>query len=111
MAIDRLEISLAKAEYLFSYSTEPGVGSVKQKFWQEVLGFESAESIREAILAQVALDLLEAIAPNSYGQRYQAIVIIVGPSGKFQRIRTIWIVLTGETIARFVTAVPKKVRR
>ncbi|PZO15279.1 MAG: hypothetical protein DCF25_13880 [Leptolyngbya foveolarum] len=55
------------------------------------------------------VDELEAIAPNRYGQRYQAVVIIMGPSGKSYCLRTVWIVLTGETITRFVTAVLKKI--
>lgn len=110
MAISRLEIPLSKTEYLFSHSTAPGEGGDKQKLWREVLGFESAESIRESILAQVTLDMLEVIAPNPYGQRYQAIVTITGPSGKERTLRTIWIVITGETIARLVTVIPRKSR-
>lgn len=32
MSIDRLEFSLAKAEYLFNHSTAPGEGGDKQNF-------------------------------------------------------------------------------
>jgi hypothetical protein len=45
MSIDRLEFSLAKAEYLFNHSTAPGEGGDKQKFWREILGFENPEAI------------------------------------------------------------------
>ncbi|MFM7788836.1 MAG: DUF6883 domain-containing protein, partial [Microcystis panniformis] len=41
-----------------------------------------------------------------YGDRYRAYVKIRGASGQLHRIRTVWIVLTGEDVARFVTAVP-----
>lgn len=58
MRIDRLEIPLAKAEYLFSHSTAPGEGGDKQKFWREILGFDSAEAVREEILAQVILQII-----------------------------------------------------
>ncbi|MEO1394799.1 MAG: DUF6883 domain-containing protein [Cyanobacteria bacterium J06634_5] len=108
MTVERLDIPIAKAEYLFNKEGEPGKGGDKKKFWRVILGFESPKAICEAILAQAAPSQLEAIEPNAYGQRYQAIISITGPSGNVRRIRTIWIVLTGETTARFVTAVPRR---
>jgi hypothetical protein len=111
LAIDHLEFPLAKAEYLFKHSTAPGEGGDKQKFWRTILGFDNPEAIREAILAQVALDQLEPTAPNQYGERYQSLILIQGPSGVIWRIKTIWIVLTGEDIVRFVTAVPERFGR
>lgn len=111
MNIDRLEFSLAKAEYLFNHSTAPGEGGDKQKFWHEVLGFSNPEAIREALLANVSVDLLEPKEPNDYGERYQATVLIEGPSGVAWRVRTGWIVLTGEDVARFITAVPERFGR
>jgi len=111
MSIERLEFSLAKAEYLFNHSTAPGAGGDKQKFWHKVLGFENPEAIREAILANVTVDLLELREPNDYGERYQATVLIEGASGVIWRVRTGWIVLNGEDAARFVTAVPERFGR
>ncbi|MEL6777664.1 MAG: DUF6883 domain-containing protein [Cyanobacteria bacterium J06597_16] len=111
MRIDRLEIPLAKAEYLFSHSTAPGEGGDKQKFWREILGFDSAEAVREAILAQVTPDNLEKTTPNAYGERYQSIIEITGPSSRIRHLKTIWIILAGEKIARLVTAVPQSIRR
>jgi hypothetical protein len=49
----RFEFPIAKAQYLFNRATEPGVGGDKRKFWRDVMGFESPEAIREAILAQI----------------------------------------------------------
>lgn len=108
MAVDRLDMSVAKAEYLFNKEGKPGKGGDKKKFWRVILGFESPKAACEAILAQATLSQLEAIEPNAYGQRYQAIISITGPSGSVRHVRTIWIVLTGETTARFVTAVPRR---
>lgn len=108
MVVERLEIPIAKGEYLLNNATPPGKGGDKRKFWREILGFNSPEAVCEAILAQATPDQLEATEPNAQGQRYQAIIFITGPSGKTKRIKTIWIVLTGETIARFVTAVPQR---
>ncbi|MEG4344878.1 hypothetical protein QUB70_16505 [Microcoleus sp. A003_D6] len=107
----RFEFPIAKAEYLFNRFSQPGVGGDKQKFWREVMGFESPEAIREAILAQISLDLLHSVGENDYGERYQAIILIRGLSGISWQIRTGWIVLFDENIARFVTAVPQRFGR
>ena len=111
MRISRLEFSLAKAEYLFNHATSPGEGGDKQKFWRVILGFETPEAIREAILANVEIDELEPKEVNDYGQKYQVTLCFQGSSGATWQIKTVWIVLTGEDVARFVTAVPERFRR
>lgn len=111
MSVDRLEFPLAKAEYLFSHATAPGEGGDKQKFWREVLGFESSAAIREAILAKVTIYALQPKQINEYGEKYQATLLIEGSSRVAWRIKTVWIVLTGEDVARFVTAVPERFGR
>ena len=108
MTVERLEIPIAKAEYLLSNTTAPGKGGDKRKFWRKILGFDHPEAVCEAILAQTTPSLLKAIQANAYGQRYQAIISITGPSGRVRQIKTVWIVLFGEAIARFVTAVPQR---
>ena len=111
MSVERLEMALAKAEYLLSSTAPPGEGGDKRKFWREILGFSHPEAVREAVLAQARPELLEPMQPNAYGQRYQAIIFITGPSGKTKRIKIIWIVLFGEEVARCVTAVPQRRRK
>ena len=111
MAIDHLEFPLAKAEYLFNHSVASDKGGDKQRFWRRIMGFRSPKALREAILAKVTLDQLEPTSPNQYGDRYQAVILIRGPSGIIWHIKTLWIVLTGESVARFVTAVPERFGR
>jgi hypothetical protein len=111
MSLDRLEFPLAKAEYLFNHATVPREGGDKQKFWRTVMGFESPEVIREAILATVTIDRLKPREATNYGEKYQATVLIEGASSVAWRIKTVWIVLTGEDVARFVTAVPERFGR
>ena len=43
---------------------------------------------------------------TSYGQKYEVRGTITGPSGGTAHIVTVWIVLQGEHIPRFVTAYP-----
>jgi len=111
VSIDRLEFTLSKAEYLFNHESVPGKGGDEQKFWRSVLGFESPEAIREAILAGSTVAQLELREINSFGEKYQIILLIEGPSGVSWLIRTGWIVLTGENVARFVTAFPERLGR
>ncbi|WP_341734738.1 DUF6883 domain-containing protein [Microcoleus sp. EPA2] len=106
----RLEFPIAKAQYLFASATEPGKAD-KQKFWREVMWFESPEAIRDAIIAQISLELLQPVGQNDYGQRYEAIILVTGRSGVSWQIRTGWIVLFGEDMARFVTAFPQRFGR
>jgi hypothetical protein len=70
--------------------------------------FESPEAIRETILAKVSLDMLQPQSQNEQGQLYRAYIQVTGASGISRRIRTVWIVLFNEDIARFVTAVPDR---
>ncbi len=104
----RFEFPIAKAEYLFNRATEPGQGGDKRKFWRDVMGFESPEAIRETILADVSLEILQPQSQNEQGELYRAYIQVTDVSGISRRIRTIWIVLFDEDVARFVTAVPDR---
>ena len=44
--------------------------------------------------------------PSPYGQKYEILGPLTGPNGKNAWVRTIWIVLTGETAPRLVTLIP-----
>jgi hypothetical protein len=109
--IDRLEFPIAKAQYLFSYSGEQGKGGDKSRFWQNVMGYDSAEAIRDVILQSVAPQDLIFQRQDVYGDRYTAQILIADRHGQLREILTAWIVLKDENIARFITAVPKRTRR
>ncbi|AVQ72528.1 MULTISPECIES: DUF6883 domain-containing protein [unclassified Microcystis] len=102
----QFEFPLSKANYLLNHTTKAGVGGDKRKFWREVIGFDNPEAIREAILETVSLEILQKQDTTEYGERYRAYVKIRGYSGKLHQIRTVWIILAGEDVVRFVTAVP-----
>lgn len=103
---NNFEIPLAKAQYLFSRGNSQG--GDKQKFWRQIMGFSSPEAIKEAILKEVILDLLEFQNQNEFGQLYRAYINITSESGLTIRIRTIWIVLFNDSVAKLVTAFPDK---
>ncbi len=45
---------------------------------------------------------------SMYGTKYEIVAPLVGPNGKKRWIRSIWIIRTGESFARFVTLIPEK---
>jgi len=61
-----------------------------------------AEGLREQILSHDA----QPGRPSPYGQKYEILGPLTGPNGKNAWVRTIWIVLTGETAPRLVTLIP-----
>jgi len=103
---NHFEIPLAKAQYLFYRANSQG--GDKQKFWREILGFISPEEIKEAILKEVSVNLLEYQNENEFGQLYRAYFNITGKSGLTRRIRTVWIVLFNDNTAKLVTAFPDR---
>ncbi|MEO0521105.1 MAG: DUF6883 domain-containing protein [Cyanobacteria bacterium P01_A01_bin.116] len=107
----KLLFPIEKAIYLLTRETEPGQGGDKQKFWREVLGFDSPESVRAAILDSVEVASLQFQRQDQYGDRYQAVEWIQGLSVIGWWVRTGWIVRFGETVARFVTAIPERSQR
>lgn len=108
MEIQQWDFPLAKAEYLLNYTTTAGEGGDKRKFWHEILGFQSPETLRLALLQQVTPEQVEADGQNAYGTLYRLVIRLATPAGQVYRIRTIWIIRFDEKIARFVTAYPEE---
>jgi hypothetical protein len=45
---------------------------------------------------------------SMYGTKYEIFAQLVGPNGKKRWIRSVWIIRTGESVARFVTLIPEQ---
>ena len=106
VSITLLEIPLAKMVYLLNFRVDAGLSNDKTRFWRGQLGFREPEELRRALLSMLSIDQLEQTGQDSYGWRYNAVIVLTGPSGATWRVRTGWIVLHGESVARFVTAFP-----
>lgn len=103
-----LYFPLEKAIYLLTRETEPGEGGDKKKFWREVLGFDSPELVREAVLSSLSVEDLGFKRISQHGDRYEAISTVRGAMGIFRLVKTAWIVYPEEAVARFVTAFPQR---
>ena len=75
------------------------------------MGYDSAESICDAVLQKVTPQDLVFQRQDDYGDRYTAIISLTDQREQLREILTAWIVLKGKNIARFVTAVPQRSRR
>jgi hypothetical protein len=45
---------------------------------------------------------------NDYGEKYTVLARLTTPSGVSRDIITVWIVLSGEDVPRFITAYPRE---
>lgn len=101
---DRAVVDAEKVrDYLLS--TSHPVGRFKARFFFN-LGYTSAEWKRlELDLRNLATSEDAVLGRGSpYGQKYEVHGHLTGPSGSMVEIVTVWIILTGENVPRFVTA-------
>jgi hypothetical protein len=79
-----------KAEYLgrLGYSQD-AFGRLDADLREQVLSFEAQPG-----------------RASSYGEKYEILGSLTGPNGNTAWVRTIWIILTGETAPRLVTLIP-----
>jgi len=67
---------------------------------------ENWQSLKTDLLNMVISEEAKIGQESQYGLKYEVRGTIIGPSGKKADVVTVWIVLTGEDIPRFVTAFP-----
>ena len=63
--------------------------------------------VLEAALREVLSEDAERIEVTEYGSKYVVKGSLVGPTGGSAEIATVWIILSGETVPRFITAYPE----
>ena len=92
-------------DYLLS-PTHP-IGRYKYAFFQS-LGYtqETWERLAADFLALLRTEAL-ALDVTEYGQKVAVRGTLTGPNGRSGEIVIVWIILRGETHARFVTAYPE----
>lgn len=93
------------SDYLLS-DTHP-VGRYKARFFQS-FGFHGGapDELANALLAHVRLHPAVGIWVSVYGTKYRVDGPITSPDGRDPLISTVWIILYGERIPRFITAFP-----
>ncbi|MEE9162591.1 MAG: hypothetical protein V3U35_06420, partial [Candidatus Neomarinimicrobiota bacterium] len=101
---DRAVIDAAKLrDYLLS--TAHPVGRFKAHFFAS-LGYsaENWEQLDTDIRDLIAAAEAHPRVKTEYGQKYEVRGSLTGPGGRRAEIVTVWIILAGEEVPRFVTA-------
>jgi filamentous hemagglutinin len=92
-------------DYLLSAGHPDGRGKAEYLgrlgYSQDASGQLDAD-LREQILSLEA----QQGRPSPYGQKYEILGPLTGPNGNTAWVRTIWIILKGETAPRLVTLIP-----
>ena len=104
------EKAIIEAEKLRGYvlSFSHPVGRFKAAFFQR-LGYTAENwetfelSLREVILSQDVSQIEE----SRYGRKFIVEGPFAGSSGEMVQIVTIWVILKGESVPRFITAYPR----
>ncbi len=101
---DRAVIDSTKLRY-YLLSTSHPVGRFKARFF-ESLGYstENWEQIETDIRDLIAVAEARPGEKTGYGQKYEVRGAMTGPNGRSAEVVTVWIVLTGEDVPRFITA-------
>ena len=96
-------------DYLLS-SAHP-VGRFKAAFFRQ-MGYspENWETFERHLRQQGISQDVTKVEQSSYGQKFIVEGSLTGPSGETVQIVTVWVILKGQSIPRFVTAYPGGLR-
>jgi hypothetical protein len=92
-------------DYLLS-STHP-IGRYKSTFFRSLGYSQDRWHVLERDLRAVLSKDAQLAGATEYGQKFTVRGSLSGPSGRVAGIVTVWIILAGETVPRFVTAYPE----
>ena len=83
------------------------MGRTKVKYFK-ALGYSERNLVRlkEALIAVAATSDVTEIISTPFGTKYVLDGDLAAPTGIKARVRTVWILETGEDLPRFVTAYP-----
>ena len=109
MVLLNRNVAIVPAEKLRNYLLSPThpIGRYKATFFR-TLGYDPSNwQVLEADLRSLLLLNAEQLDVTEYGRKFAVTGSITGPSGRIAEIVSVWIILAGEEMPRFVTAYPK----
>lgn len=92
-------------DYLLSH--EHAVGRFKATFF-EALGYSAAgwNRLKQDLLGLCRTGVAVEGQSSQFGRKYEVRGTLQGPSGRRAEVVTVWVILGGESVPRFVTAFP-----
>ena len=93
--------------HAYLLSETHAVGKAKATFFR-ALGFNETNThlLEHGLLALAHSAPVQEVVPSPHGVKYVIEGVLETPSGTAPRIRTVWMLETGEENPRFVTAYP-----
>jgi hypothetical protein len=103
------DAAIIPAEKLRGYllSDSHPIGRYKAAFFRALGFYAESWELLEAALREVLSEDAERIEVTEYGSKYLVKGNLFGPTGRAAGIATVWIILSGETVPRFITAYPE----
>jgi hypothetical protein len=103
---DRATIDRAKIQSYLLSPTHP-VGRLKAQFFVR-FGFDAGDpdQLIRALLSHVRDNPVATTEASSFGTKYRVEGPLPSPDGRNPRVGTVWMILNGEAVPRFVTAFP-----
>lgn len=109
MKLPHAEVAVIEAEKIRDYllSDSHPIGRFKAPVF-EALGYRQAswEQLASDLREQHALSEVGEVVETQHGRKYVIRANLKGPNGRTFAMQSIWIVLKGEDLPRFVTAYP-----
>ena len=93
--------------HAYLLSETHAVGKAKATFFR-AMGFDetNVQALEDGLLTLAHSSPVQEVVPSPHGVKYIVEGLLETSSGASPRIRTVWILETGETNPRFVTAYP-----
>ena len=110
MRLPNAAAAIIPADKLHDYllSPEHPIGRYKATFFRSLgYGPEGWETLQTDIRALLGGDA-EELESTDYGKKYGITGSLTGPNGRSAPVVSIWIILVGENVPRFVTAYPEE---
>jgi hypothetical protein len=109
MRLPNAENAVIPTEKLRGYLLSPThpIGRFKSVLFRG-LGYEAEDYERlETDIRSMLSGEAEPSKGNEFGSSYLVRGVVTGPNGRSAAIVTVWIILSGQTVPRFVTAYPE----
>jgi hypothetical protein len=110
MRLPRFESAVVDPVKLLEYLLSPSHdrGRFKAAVFAS-MGYSQHNSAQfEADIRQLIAEVdASPVRSGPHGQKFVAAGTLAGPTGRPRRIRTVWIILSGESVPRLLTAYPE----
>lgn len=82
-------------------------GGAKAKFFSAFgLTLANWSALKTSLLAHPVTNSVTGQTPNAYGMQYEVTCSLATPDGRDPCIKSVWVILDGDTVPQLITAYP-----